>query len=158
MPEICETTIINAPIERCFDLARSIEFHEFTTAGTNEKAIAGFTKGLIGKGDRVTWKAKHFGITQTLTSEISRCERPYLFEDKMLKGAFKSISHLHTFESLNGQTIMKDEFVFESPFGIFGKLFNRLVLTRYMTRFIRQRNKLLKRAAETEEWKKFLEG
>jgi ligand-binding SRPBCC domain-containing protein len=156
MPEIRETTIINAPLERCFDLARSIEFHEHTTTSTGEKAIAGKTSGLIGKDEWVKWKAKHFGITQTLTSRITRYERPFIFEDQMLEGAFKSIRHLHTFTFVNGQTIMQDVFVFESPFGWIGRAFNRLLLTAYMRRFIAERNQLLKKAAESEEWKKFL--
>ncbi|MFL5764872.1 MAG: SRPBCC family protein [Bacteroidia bacterium] len=156
MPEIQAKTVINAPIERCFDLARSIDFHEFTSASTGEKAIAGITKGLINEGEEVTWRAKHFGISQTLTSKITRCERPFVFEDQMLKGAFKSICHLHTFEFTDGQTIMTDIFVFESPLGIFGKIFNRLVLTAYMKKFIDERNRILKQTAESEEWKKFI--
>jgi len=39
---------------------------------------------------------------------------------------------------------MKDKFYFESPLGIFGKLFNRLVLKQYMTRFLEERNKTIK--------------
>ena len=69
MPKIELTTIIDAPIERCFDLARSIDLHKLSTAGTDEEAIAGVMSGLIGKNEQVTWKAKHFGITQKLTSK-----------------------------------------------------------------------------------------
>lgn len=156
MPEICITTIINAPIQRCFDLARSIDLHQQTSAHTDERAIAGITCGLIGKGETVTWRAKHFGIVQTLTSVISEMESPYLFEDRMLKGAFKSIRHMHRFEFVNGQTIMRDEFVFESPGGFVGRLFNWIVLTNYMTKFLSERNQMIKIVAETDEWKKYI--
>jgi hypothetical protein len=64
MPLIELTTIIAAPIERCFDLARSIDLHKLSTEGTEEEAIAGVTSGLIGKDQQVTWRARHFGITQ----------------------------------------------------------------------------------------------
>ncbi|HEY0029516.1 MAG TPA: SRPBCC family protein [Bacteroidia bacterium] len=157
MPEILTTTRINAPIERCFDLSRSIDLHQFTSSRTHEKAVAGVTKGLINKGEWVTWRAKHFGIMQNLTSEISRMERPVLFEDRMLKGAFKSIQHVHLFEEVNGQTVMKDIFVFESPFGFIGRLFNALILTSYMRTFIYERNQTIKLVAESEEeWKKYI--
>ena len=39
MPTITLVTKINAPIERCFDLARSIDLHQHTSSKTNEKAI-----------------------------------------------------------------------------------------------------------------------
>lgn len=64
MPVIILTTTINAPIERCFDLSRSIDLHMASTTKTNERAIAGVTKGLINKGEQVTRLAKHFGIDQ----------------------------------------------------------------------------------------------
>lgn len=156
MPEIIITTIIKAPIKRCFDLARSIDLHLHTSARTNEEVIAGIRSGLINKGETVTWKAKHFGITQTLTSEISEMSSPFMFEDKMLEGTFKKIQHQHLFEEESGKTIMKDIFIFESPFGIYGRLFNFLVLTNYMKRFLKERNQIIKRVAESEEWKKYL--
>lgn len=156
MPEIILTTRINAPIKRCFDLARSIDLHQHTSARTNEEAIAGTRSGLINKGETVTWKAKHFGITQTLTSEISEMNSPFMFEDRMLEGIFKSIQHQHLFSEEGGKTIMKDVFIFESPFGVYGKLFNVLVLTSYMKRFLKERNKMIKAIAESENWKKYL--
>lgn len=156
MPEIKLTTIIKAPIKRCFDLARSIDLHQHTSAKTNEEVIAGVRSGLINKGETVTWKAKHFGITQTLTSEISEMNSPFMFEDVMVEGAFKSIRHQHLFEEESGKTIMKDVFIFESPFGIYGRLFNFLVLTNYMKRFLQERNQMIKEVAESEAWKKYL--
>ena len=156
MPEIVIITKINAPIQRCFDLARSIDFHQYTSRRTGEVAIAGCTTGLISKGETVTWKAKHFGIVQTLTSEIPEMNPPFMFEDRMLTGAFKKIRHQHLFEEKNDQTIMKDIFEFESPLGIFGNFFNTLVLTAYMRNFLEERNQKIKEVAESEEWKKYL--
>lgn len=74
----------------------------------------------------------------------------------MIKGAFKSICHKHYFEEKGGSTIMKDIFEFEAPFGIFGKLFCFLVLTAYLKTFIlKRKNRMLKEAAESDEWKKY---
>ncbi|MFX8875810.1 hypothetical protein ABTM97_19785, partial [Acinetobacter baumannii] len=76
-------------IEKCFDLARSIDLHQISTAETNEKAIAGKTNGLINLNETVTWEATHFGIRQKLTSKITKFDRPYHFRDEQVKGAFK---------------------------------------------------------------------
>ena len=74
MPVIELATHINAPIGKCFDLARDIDVHVASTRHTSETAIAGRTSGLIELGEWVTWRAKHFGIWQTLTSKITELE------------------------------------------------------------------------------------
>jgi ligand-binding SRPBCC domain-containing protein len=148
MPTIELITIINAPIEKCFGLARSIDLHMESTKQTGEQAIAGRTSGLIELGETVTWRARHFGIWQKLTSKITEFDHPNFFADEMVEGAFKSFRHEHYFLSRHGETLMKDIFVFESPGWILGKLFSWLVLTRYMTKLLIQRNKVIKAAAE----------
>lgn len=148
MPEIELLTTINAPIEKCFDLSRSIDLHKESTKQTGEEAIAGRTSGLIELGETVTWRAKHFGIWQNLTSKITEFDRTNLFVDEMVEGAFKSIHHEHHFTRIDDHTLMKDVFVFESPLGILGRFFNWLVLTNYMTRLLEKRNRVIKEVAE----------
>jgi len=41
MPAIYLETQIKSTVEVCFDLSRNIDFHQISTAETNEKAIAG---------------------------------------------------------------------------------------------------------------------
>jgi ligand-binding SRPBCC domain-containing protein len=158
MPEIEIITEISAPIEICFDLARSIDLHKISTAKTNEQAIDGKTSGLIELNEFVTWEALHFGIKQKLTSKITAYERPYYFVDIQVTGAFKSFYHKHTFEEVDGRVIMKDYFEFHSSLGVFGKLFNKLFLTKYMERLLIERNKIIKDYAETGKWKILLTG
>ncbi len=157
MPVIKLVTTINAPVERCFDLARSIDLHVISTSKTNEKAIAGRLTGLAQQGDVITWQATHFGINQELTVRIEKLDRPIYFKDVMVKGAYKSFSHEHFFEEKDGQTIMTDVFQFESPLGILGKMANRIFLTVYMKKFLAQRNELIKEYAESELWRKVMQ-
>ena len=156
MPEIKLETIIDAPIERVFDLARSIDLHKLSTKGTNEEAINGKTSGLIELGETVTWRAKHFGLYQKLTVEITEYERPNMFRDIMLKGAFKSMKHTHRFEREGIKTKMIDQFEFESPYGLLGRIANSLFLKKYMTNFLIKRNKELKMFAESDKWRKLI--
>jgi|SRR3569833_2033134 len=148
MQKIELLTEINAPVEKVFDLARSIELHVESTKHTGEHAIAGKTSGLIELGETVTWRAKHFGIRQSMTSKITGFDRPNYFVDKMVKGAFKSLSHEHRFSYSDGRMLMKDIFMFESPLGILGRFFNWLIFTRYMTWLLEERNRVIKEAAE----------
>lgn len=85
------TTDIIAPIERCFDLARSVEAHVASAAWTRERVVAGRASGLFELGDEVTWEALHppgswVGVRQRLTSRVTRCERPWLLQDQMVRG------------------------------------------------------------------------
>jgi ligand-binding SRPBCC domain-containing protein len=142
------TTRINAPVERCFDVSRDIDVHVESTKHTGERAIAGRTSGLIGLGETVTWRAKHFGIWQNLTSKITDFSYPTFFADEMVSGAFKSFRHEHRFTAEGTQTVMTDVFKFESPLGLLGRLANWLFLKRYMTKLLVVRNKVIKSVAE----------
>lgn len=148
MATIHLTTSIRAPINACFDAARSVDAHLSSAIGTSEKVIAGRMTGSFEAGDIVTWEARHLGIRQRLTVEISRMIEPTFFEDKMLKGAFKSMRHEHHFAEENGFTIMTDLFQYETPFGILGALFDKLYLESYMRRFLQKRNLHLKQVLE----------
>ena len=149
-------TTIKADIQVCFDLARSIDLHKISTARTNENAIAGVTSGLVNTNDFVTWEAVHFGLKQRLTSKISIVEPYFHFRDEQLKGAFKYFIHDHYFKTDNGIVTMTDIFEFSSPFGIIGRLFDKMVLTNYMKKFLTERNQFIKEFAESEKWKLIL--
>ena len=156
MPVIELSTFIAAPAERVFDLSRSIDLHTASTAGTGERAIVGVTSGLIGPGEEVTWRARHLGVWQTLTSRITTYERPTHFADAMVRGAFARMEHHHYFEPIDGGTRMRDTFDFRSPFGLLGRVMDFVFLERYMRRFLIERNRVIKVAAESDGWSQYI--
>ena len=156
MPRIELRTRIEANKEIVFDLSRSIDLHKISTEQTSETAIAGKTSGLIGLNESVTWRAKHFGIYQNLTSKITEFDRSKYFADEMVTGAFKKFKHEHHFTELNAGTLMTDFFDYESPFGILGKLADKLFLEKYMTNLLTERNRIVKEFAESDKWKQIL--
>ncbi len=156
MPKIELKTEIKAEKEIVFDLSRSIDLHKISTEQTKEEAIKGKTSGLIGKGEWVTWRAKHFGFYQTLTSKIVELERPDYFVDEMVKGAFKSFRHQHYFTKSDFGTLMIDCFEYKSPLGFLGNLADSLFLEKYMKTLLEKRNQTIKEFAESEIWKEVL--
>ena len=158
MPVIETLVEIRAPIERVFDLSRSIDLHLTSTGQTGERAVAGVTSGLISLGERVTWRAKHFGVWQDLTSQITVYDRPAHFRDSMVKGAFRRLDHDHYFTANGEMTVVRDVFNFEAPYGLLGRAANAVFLTRYMRRFLKLRNGVIKEVAEGEEWRRYLRG
>jgi ligand-binding SRPBCC domain-containing protein len=142
-------TKIAAPPERCFLLSLSIDLHMQSAAPTRERAIAGVAHGLIGHGETVTWQGRHFGFMIQHQSRITTYKKPTHFQDVMTRGLFRSFTHDHFFaEQPDGKTIMRDELRFSAPLWPLGFLAERLILKRYLTRFLLQRNREIKRVAE----------
>lgn len=156
MPIIKTQLTIDAPIEIAFDLSRSIDFHAFSQHKHNEIAVAGVTTGLIELNQSVTWRARHFGISQYLTAQITQFNRPFHFRDTLVKGAFKRFDHDHIFDVQKGKIMMVDIFDYDAPFSILGGLFDKLILHRYMTNFFINRNNMIKKTLESGDWTMFL--
>lgn len=156
MPLIHLETPINAPLDVVFDLSRSIDLRVHSAADTREKAVGGTVSGLISLGETVTWRAKHFGVQQRLKVEITEMERPRYFTDVMIEGPFRSMRHQHRFEPMEGGTLMRDIFWYEAPYGLIGRVAEWILLTRYMQRFLQQRNKIIKQIAESDDAYRFL--
>lgn len=146
MQTITVETMIRASIERCFDAARDLDLHVRSLTHTDERAVAGRTSGLIELGEEVTWRGRHFGISQHFTSRITAYDRPRHFQDAMQRGAFRSFVHDHFFIEEAGLTRMTDVLAFSAPFGILGRLTEKLVLRRYLTRLLQTRADAIRRA------------
>ena len=156
MTTIHLTIFIKAPIERVFDLSRSINLHKISTAGTDEQAIDGRMNGLINVNETVTWQARHLFKTRRHTSKITSMQSPESFTDEMINGDFKSFKHEHHFKQVANGTIMIDKLSFESPYGIIGKCVNKFYLKDYLQSFLEKRNEVIKEYAESGKWKAIL--
>ena len=153
MTTINLTTKIKAPKQIVFDASRNIDIHQQSASKTSEVAIARITSGLINLNETVTWRGKHFGFYLTHKSRITAMNFYDYFVDEMEEGKFKFFKHEHFFEEQNGITIMKDKMQYETPFGIFGKVFDSLFLKKHLIQFLLERNKILKEVAEKTDLK-----
>ena len=159
MVRLEDILVIHAPVERCFDLARSVEVHLAGNVHWGEAALAtgGVTSGLVGMGQRVTWRAKHFGVWHNLTSEITGMDRPAWFQDTMIQGTFRFMQHDHYFRPVSGdETEMKDVFCFAAPLPILGRLAEIAFLRSYMQKLLRERNAAIQEIAESADWQRYL--
>jgi len=136
-------TLMPVDAVTAFDLSLSIDAHLGSFERSGEQAVGGVTGGLIGLGEFVTWRARHFGITWTMTSTITAWDRPRCFVDEQRKGPFKSFRHEHLFEPVAHGTRVADHVQFEAPLGLLGRVAERLVLARYLRRLIDVRNMFL---------------
>lgn len=158
MPTIILKTEVTAPKTRVFDLSRSIDLHIASTKQSNETVVSPRKSGLLSLNESVTWRAKHLGFYQQLTSKITSFDYPIYFADEMQKGIFKSFIHQHHFKDIhNGKTtLMTDEFEYQPPLGVFGRITDHLFLKNYMTRLLIKRNEVIKIYAESSQWEAIL--
>lgn len=57
---------------------------------------------------------------------------PDQFVDVQTKGPYRSWRHEHSFEEVEGGTIMRDRVQYELPFGILGTIAHRLIVARQL--------------------------
>ncbi|MBD3583692.1 SRPBCC family protein [Flavobacterium selenitireducens] len=135
-------------MQRVFDLSRSLEIHLESTAQTSEKIIGGKMQGLLQLGETVTWKGRHFGLWLTHESSITEMQAPQFFVDEMVSGHFKSFRHEHHFDESYGKTTMRDIISYDTPLGLAGAVFDRLVLRQHLDRLMTTRNQFIRQMAE----------
>jgi ligand-binding SRPBCC domain-containing protein len=151
MTSIRLETLITAPIDRCFDLARSVEAHLASTAKTAERVVGGRKEGLFELGDSVTWEARHFGLRLRQGSTITRSEPPHMFVDEGTTGPLGHFRHMHQFvPGLAAATLMVDTFEFELPVRLGGRLAELLIVKRHLRRLLIDRAAYLKKKAEAD--------
>lgn len=146
--------VILAPIERCFLLSTSVAIVE---KELGMHPVSGRTTGLVVGGDTVKWKGWQLGLPQHHQSLISRFEPLRFFQDTMIAGRFASFQHDHAFtENPDRSVTLADELRFSMPFSWLGWLIGRFVMSPHIQGLLRRRFLLLKRIAETEEWRDYL--
>lgn len=148
VPQLRLETWIDAPARACFELSLDVGAHTASMGDSGERAVGGVLEGVMGLDDEVTWRARHFGVPFTMTSRITALQAPRRFVDEQVRGPFRRWWHEHLFEEVGRRTRMLDRIDFSSPAGPVGRVVDRLVLERYMTRLIGQRNVWLKAELE----------
>ncbi|MEV4706532.1 SRPBCC family protein [Actinoplanes sp. NPDC049316] len=135
-------TPVPARPEDVFDLSLDVGAHTASMSRSGERIVGGVRTGRMSLGDTVTWSARHFGVPWRMTSGITALDRPVRFVDEQVRGPFRHWRHEHefTWDAAAGVTEMRDVISFSAPFGIVGRVIERLVLRCYMERLIAERN------------------
>ncbi|MFZ1322599.1 MAG: SRPBCC family protein [Ignavibacteria bacterium] len=95
------------------------------------------------EGSIIELKISQFGIISNKWKLQIKNLKPFnLITDKMISGPFKYWEHDHIFTEENGKTLMTDSLKYELPFGIIGKLADKIFLKR-----------MIKKQFEIRHWK-----
>jgi ligand-binding SRPBCC domain-containing protein len=146
--------VVHAPSERCFLLSTSVEIVE---RELGMHPVAGRTSGLVKEGDTVRWEGWQLGLPQFHESRIEEFRPPSFFRDRMIAGRFASFEHDHSFTDRgDGTVLLWDVLRFTMRWGWAGELIGRSMLVPHIRKLMRRRFALLKRIAESEEWRRYL--
>lgn len=148
MTTVVVVTAIAAPTEVVFDLALDMDGHAAALARSGETFETSTGHPVLGLGDVVHFRARHFGLPFRLSAQVVELDRPHRFADEQVRGPFAALRHEHVFEARDGGTTMTDRLVFRAPLGAFGAVVARLVLAGHLRRLLVVRNAHLLRTAE----------
>jgi len=146
---------VHAPIERCFALSTHLAVVEMTLA---MRPVRGRLTGAVSGGDRVRWRGWKWGLPHVHESLIEAFNPPELFRDRMTTGRFASFEHDHELKrQLDGSVLLRDEVRFSMRWGAAGLMVGRSIVLPHIRKLMRERFALIKRLAESEEWRGYVE-
>ncbi|MFD1513104.1 SRPBCC family protein [Halomarina rubra] len=153
-------THVDAPTERVFDLARSVDLRRESSEASGTP-VAGAVTGLPDPGESTVWRVPLLGKRFELTTKVSAYSRPTHFRLTMTDGPLQTLVHDHFFAFEDADdpeegTVLRDVLTFESPLGPVGQVFDRAVERRFST-VLEERNAFLKRVAEGDDWRRYLD-
>jgi ligand-binding SRPBCC domain-containing protein len=153
MGHVHHETLIEAPRERVFDLARHVGAHVATMPDEDAES----ERDLLELGDTVTFRQRQFGLPFELTAEVTEFDRPRRFVDEQRSGVFGSLVHEHTFEEVPDGTRMVDDVHFTMPLGPLGRPAEPLARRR-LAWLVAYHAAGLRRLSTGAEWRRFLDG
>lgn len=151
-----DNILVRAPIERCFQLSTSLAIVQ---SELKMRPVEGPADGFVTDGDTVLWRGWKFGLPQLHESLIEAFDPPQFFRDRMLRGRFHTFEHDHHFiDQKDGTVLLADELRFSMPWGRLGELVGKWLMAPHIYGLMRRRFAGLKRIAEGDEWRRYLES
>jgi hypothetical protein len=83
-------------------------------------------------GFRIKYEIKWLGIGLPWLTTITEYEPGVRFVDEQTKGPYAEWVHEHSFEEVEGGTLMRDRVRYRLPFGILGSIVHRLIVRRQL--------------------------
>ena len=110
------------------------------------KILSKFNGEDIYEGMKIDYSVKPlFGISMGWQTEICEIQIQKHFTDRQLKGPYKVWEHTHSFIEKKNGVLMTDVINYELPFGIVGKLVEKLLVRRKVKSIFSYRKTILEK-------------
>ncbi len=97
------------------------------------------------QGTRIEYTLSLFGLPLRWLTLISVWEEGRRFVDEQVSGPYALWRHSHTFEPVEGGTLVTDVIEYALPFGVFGRLAHALFVGRTLDRIFAHRHQAISR-------------
>lgn len=156
MAEIHLTTVIYAPKQRVFDLARCVSLHKRHFESHKIFPSTGKTSGLLEIRDYTMWNGKVGNKKKQFVLDVVTMDKHDFYRDEMRKDVFDSFIHEHFFKEIDNGTIMIDQVAYQVPHGFIGNPVNKACAEKYINTYLKGRNAMIKEYAEGNNWRAIL--
>jgi ligand-binding SRPBCC domain-containing protein len=110
--------------------SRPLNLARLTPPEMRFRLTGGSGAGPIHEGMRITYTLYPFMLVPVFwETEISRVEKPFVFEDVQLSGPYLHWVHRHQFKAVNAGTEMTDTIFYRMPGGVLGELADSFILS-----------------------------
>lgn len=117
----CTEQFVPAPLADVFSFFSSENnLEEITPPWLNFK-VQGKSTPELKKGTLIKYRLRIHGVPVNWLTEIDEWEPMHRFTDVQLKGPYSVWRHTHTFEEVNGGTMMTDKVEYRLPLGWIGQ-------------------------------------
>jgi ligand-binding SRPBCC domain-containing protein len=118
--------------------------------------IRGFENLPMQRSTKIEYRIRPLGVPQRWITEIVEYRPPREFVDVQTKGPYRYWRHQHTFDDVDGGTLMRDRVQYQMPLGPIGRLAHFLFVSRMLRDIFTYREKVIRgtfqsAAAEKEE-------
>lgn len=152
MPKLQFTTLIHAPGQRVFDLARCVSLHKRHFEKHAIVPVQGKFSGLLDLREHVTWKGKFGRKVRMLAVEVTEMKAPDYFKMEFRKEFFDRFLHEVYLTEIDNGTILMDQIDFSLPTKAFSPFMNNRCAEKMITDLLNERNALCKEYAEGNNW------
>lgn len=139
------TTLIKAPRADVFAFFQDAKNLSRITPPWLGLTIREIDEPPMRSGFRIEHTLRWMFVRLTWDVVIKDFEPPRYFADEQVKGPYKYWRHVHTFEDVEGGTLMRDRVQYELPFGILGSVSHRLVVARQLQSIFDYRNRQIRK-------------
>lgn len=155
MSQIHLTTCIHAPADRVFDLSLSTSVHKAVLRSYRNGRLESATEGAIGLQDKITFSLNFLGRRRVLTTRIESMERAREITSLLAKGegSFLSMRHDQYFRQIQNGMLLIDLLEYEPAYGSIGRLADKLLVKKFLKKYLESKNRLIKQYAEGDKWK-----
>ncbi len=152
MPQLKFTTLIHAPIQRVFDLARCVSLHKRQFEEHAIVAVQGKSSGLLSFRDHTTWKGKFGRKVRMFSIEVTEIRPPEYLKMEFRKDFFDQFEHEIFLKSIKNGTILIDHIEYEIEIKGFLPLISKRCIEKTITHYLEERNAMCKEYAEGNNW------